>query len=56
MKIKIVKVARVRIWDQLVGAVAWNDKRGIANFQYDPDFVRQGLEVAPIMMPLSKKV
>ena len=56
MKIKKVKVALVRIWDQLVGAVAWNDKRGIANFQYDSDFVRQGLEVAPIMMPLSKKV
>ena len=56
MIIKKVKLANVYIWDQFVGAVAWNDRRGRSNFQYDPDFVRQGLEIAPIMMPLNKKI
>jgi serine/threonine-protein kinase HipA len=35
--------------------VAWNDNRGSAVFKYDPDFVKQGLNVSPLMMPLSNK-
>ncbi len=51
-----VNVAYVRLWGQLVGAVAWNEKRGCADFEYDPAFVKQGLEVAPLMMPLGKNI
>lgn len=47
-----VEVATIRLWDRDVGAVAWNAERGVANFEYDPAFVRQGPEVAPLVMPL----
>lgn len=49
----MVTKARVRIWGRTVGAVLWNEQRQRAEFQYDPEFTRSGLEVAPIMMPLS---
>jgi len=39
-----------------LGAVAWNEKRGCADFEYDPAFLKQGLEVSPLMMPLGKQV
>ncbi len=51
-----INVAHVRLWDHLVGAVAWNEKRGCADFEYDSAFVKQGLEVSPLMMPLGKNI
>ena len=47
-----VEVATVRLWDQDVGAVAWNDARGAAEFEYEPSFPRQNLNIAPLTMPL----
>jgi serine/threonine-protein kinase HipA len=55
-KTRPVDVAYVRLWDKLVGAVAWNEKNGYADFEYDPAFIRQGLEVSPLMMPLAKTI
>ncbi len=47
-----VDVATVWLWDRAVGAVAWNAERGGGDFEYDPTFVRQGPQVAPLTMPL----
>ena len=51
-----VDVAYVELWGRRLGAVAWNEKRGCADFEYDPAFVKQGLEVSPLMMPLGKQI
>lgn len=50
----MVTTARVRLWGQTVGAVVWNDVRNVAEFEFDRDFLRTGLNVAPIAMPLEK--
>jgi len=44
----------VSIWGHTVGAVLWDEQRQRAEFQYDGDFTRSGLDVAPIMMPLAE--
>ena len=46
-----VDTALVRMWGRLVGAVAWNDERGLATFEFDPDFLDEGLDLAPLKMP-----
>ena len=51
-RIRKVTVATVRLWGKDVGAVAWDEPRGLGNFEYDPAFLRQGRNVAPLMMPL----
>ena len=51
-RIKQVDFARVRLWGQDVGVVAWNQERDIGEFEYEAPFLRQGLEIAPLMMPL----
>ena len=43
----------VRIWDQRVGAVAADVRAGCYAFEYAPQWVRQGIELAPMTMPLS---
>ena len=43
--------ASVMLWGRRIGAVSWDTTRSVGIFQYDPDFVGTGIEVAPMMMP-----
>ncbi len=43
--------ASVVLWGRRIGAVSWDAGRGIGVFQYDPEFVPAGIEVAPFAMP-----
>lgn len=47
----MIQTAYVNIWNQRVGAVAWDEQNGTASFEYEPEFVQTGLELSPIMMP-----
>jgi serine/threonine-protein kinase HipA len=49
----MVDVAEVRLWDKTAGAVAWHPD-GYAVFEYDPAFIKTGLDIAPITMPIQK--
>ncbi|MDH3884320.1 MAG: type II toxin-antitoxin system HipA family toxin [Desulfobacterales bacterium] len=49
-------VAKVNLWGDPVGAVAWDDDRGFATFEYDPSFLRKQLEIAPLTMPLNSQI
>ncbi|MEJ2726553.1 MAG: HipA N-terminal domain-containing protein, partial [Deltaproteobacteria bacterium] len=46
--------ARVLLWGSLIGAVTWLEDREIGVFQYSPDFLRSGIELSPISMPLAE--
>ncbi len=48
----MITEAFVKIWDQTVGAVAWDEKTGLASFEYDPKFVQLGWNLAPIKIPI----
>ncbi|PVV27244.1 MAG: toxin HipA [gamma proteobacterium symbiont of Ctena orbiculata] len=49
-------VAEVRLWGRSIGAVSLQDGESAAVFEYDPAFVHSGIEVAPMMMPLSSRL
>ncbi len=40
----------------MIGAVSLEDKTATATFEYDRAFIRSGIEVAPLMMPLSSRL
>jgi serine/threonine-protein kinase HipA len=46
-------VAAVRLWGTQIGAVLLPDGADVAVFEYDPEFVRNGLQVSPLVMGLS---
>lgn len=48
-----VSIVEVRIWGQAVGAVALDPRLGYYAFEYQPAFVRSGIELAPLTMPLA---
>lgn len=49
-------IAEVRLWGRTIGAVSLEEGRDIAAFQYDRDFARSGIELSPLVMPLSEQV
>jgi len=49
----MVDYAFVKIWDTLVGAVSWDSKRNLADFQYDKKFLAKNWDLSPIKMPIS---
>jgi len=46
--------ARVMLWGSEIGAVTWVDDRHVAVFQYAPEFLLSGIQLAPLMMPLAE--
>jgi len=52
----VATVAEVRLWGRRIGAVSLEEEGAAASFQYDPAFLASGIELAPIMMPLSRRV
>src|SRR5277367_794784 len=49
-------VAEVRLWGRMIGAVSMEEGARIAAFQYDPAFLDSGIQLAPISMPLARRV
>ena len=49
-------LANVYLWGTPVGSVSLHDGERAARFQYDPDFVALGVQVAPVKMPLRDEV
>ena len=49
-------IARVRLWGRTIGAVAMEEGRDHAAFQYDPGFAASGIELSPLVMPLSDRI
>jgi len=50
----MVNYANVKIWGTFVGSVLWDDKKKLATFEYDRDFVANGWDLAPIKMPIKR--
>ncbi|VAW46793.1 HIPA PROTEIN [hydrothermal vent metagenome] len=45
-------LAEVRLWDQLVGALAFDADSGISTFEYAPKWLKLGVQIAPLTLPL----
>lgn len=49
-----VSALEVRIWGRQVGAVALDPRSNHYAFEYSPAFVREGFDLSPLQMPLSR--
>lgn len=50
----MINDAHVVLWGSVIGAVSWLEDREIGVFQYSPDFLNSGIQLAPLMMPLEE--
>lgn len=49
-------LAEVWLWGTRIGIVSLADDDPIASFEYDPAFLESGIEIAPLEMPLDRRV
>lgn len=49
-------VAEVKLWGRTIGAVALEEGSTTATFEYDQAFAGSSIEIAPLTMPLSKRL
>lgn len=47
-------IVDVRLWGHTVGSLAWDDTTGTAIFDYERDFIRNGLDISPVVMSTRK--
>ena len=50
----MIDVAEVRIWNEFVGAVRWDESQQLGYFQYDPKFIQKDWNLSPIKMPITQ--
>jgi serine/threonine-protein kinase HipA len=46
-------IVDVKLWGQFVGSLIWDNSTEMAVFEYDSQYRRNGLELAPLTMPLT---
>ncbi|WJV54785.1 type II toxin-antitoxin system HipA family toxin [Pectobacteriaceae bacterium CE90] len=52
----VMEVINVSYKDHVVGAVSFDTDTGLGAFEYDPGFIKKGIELAPLKMPLAKRI
>ncbi len=52
----MVTTAFVKLWGQIVGAIAWNPEKEVASFEYDPKFDLEKYAVSPVKMPSKNRI
>jgi len=48
-----VETATIRLWGDVVGAVSWLKEPAYGVFEFDPTFLKKGLDISPIHMELA---
>ncbi len=52
----VMEAIKITYQGDVVGAVSFDTEKGLGSFEYDPNFVRNGIELSPIKMPLSNRI
>ena len=48
----MVKSLKVILWGEEVGRLAWDERRRLSYFIYNPDFIKKGLNISPLVAPI----
>ena len=49
-----VDLAEFHLWGTVIAVITWDSERQVCQFQYTPEFLNFGIEVAPLTMPLQE--
>lgn len=49
----MIKLLRVILWNEEIGRLAWDERRRLSYFTYNPEFVKKGLNISPLSAPIN---
>jgi serine/threonine-protein kinase HipA len=47
-------IAKVNIWNEMVGAVVWDESKDYATFEFEESFIKKDIDIAPLRMPIAE--
>lgn len=50
----MVVAAEIWIWDQLAGAILWDESEQLGSFEFNQNFLSADLDISPVKMPLNQ--
>ncbi len=50
----MVVAAEIWIWDQLAGAILWDESEQLGRFEFNQNFLGSGLDISPVKIPLKQ--
>ncbi|MDH3748919.1 MAG: type II toxin-antitoxin system HipA family toxin, partial [Gammaproteobacteria bacterium] len=51
-----VDTCEIDLWGRTIGAAYWDSDKQLAAFEFDPAFQGSAIELAPLMMPLGRRI
>lgn len=48
----MVNTLRVMLWGEEIGRLAWDDRRRLSYFTYNPEFLKKGIDISPLQAPV----
>lgn len=48
----MIKSLKIILWDEEIGRLAWDEHRHLSYFTYNPDFIKKGLNISPLVAPI----
>ena len=49
-------IVEVKLYNEILGTIEWNDNRGSSTFQYSNDAINRSIEASPIIMPTQERI
>jgi serine/threonine-protein kinase HipA len=50
----MIDAAYIHLWGKRVGAISWDAATHLGSFEFEPSFLSQNLDLAPLKMPISQ--
>lgn len=48
----MIKSLKIILWDEEIGRLSWDEHRRLSYFTYNPDFIKKGLNISPLVAPI----
>lgn len=48
----MIKSLKIILWNKEIGRLAWDEHRRLSYFTYNPDFIKKGLNISPLVAPI----
>ena len=48
----MIKSLKIILWDEEIGRLVWDEHRRLSYFTYNPDFIKKGLNISPLVAPI----
>ena len=48
----MIKSLKIILWNEEIGRLAWDEHRRLSYFIYNPDFIKKGLNISPLVAPI----